>query len=73
MKRRRTARPARRASRLLTLLAVLAGALLVPAHAALAAGTTYYVNCSAATNGSGTQASPWNTVGSVNSTTFGAA
>lgn len=72
MKRRRTARPARRASRLLTLLAVLAGALLVPAHAALAAGTTYYVNCSAATNGSGTQASPWNTVGSVNSTTFGA-
>ncbi|MFJ8112336.1 carbohydrate binding domain-containing protein [Streptomyces sp. NPDC096132] len=72
MKRRRTDRPGVRASRILTLLATLAGALLLPAHTALAAGTTYYVNCSAATNGSGTQSSPWNSVGSVNGTTFAA-
>ncbi|MFJ9712938.1 carbohydrate binding domain-containing protein [Streptomyces sp. NPDC101234] len=55
---------------MLTLLATLAGALLVPATAAQAAGTTYYVDCSAASNGTGTQSSPWNAVGSVNSTTF---
>ncbi|WP_329213632.1 carbohydrate binding domain-containing protein [Streptomyces sp. NBC_01485] len=72
MKRRRTDRPGVRASRVLTLLATLAGALLLPAHTALAAGTTFFVDCSAATNGSGTQASPWNSVGSVNSTTFAA-
>ncbi|MET7571198.1 carbohydrate binding domain-containing protein [Streptomyces sp. NPDC005492] len=72
MKRRRTDRPGVRASRILTLLATLAGALLLPAHTALAAGSTYYVNCSAATNGSGTQASPWNSVSSVNATTFAA-
>jgi len=38
--------------------------------AVLAAGTTYYVDCSAATNGSGTQASPWNNLGTVSGTTF---
>ena len=65
MKRRRSSRPAARAARVLTLLATMAGALLVPAHAALAAGTTYYVNCSAAGNGNGTQSSPWNSVSSV--------
>ncbi|MHC5905067.1 carbohydrate binding domain-containing protein [Streptomyces sp. S6] len=65
MKRRRTAR-------VLALLATMAGALLVPAHTALAAGTTFYVNCSAASNGNGTQASPWNTVTNVNNTTFNA-
>src|SRR5689334_19517249 len=32
---------------------------------------TYYVDCSAATNGNGTQTSPWNSVASPNATTFG--
>lgn len=32
--------------------------------------TTFYVDCSAATNGNGTQSSPWNTLTSVNTTTF---
>ncbi|MFF7643785.1 carbohydrate binding domain-containing protein [Streptomyces canus] len=72
MKRRRSDRPGLRASRVLTLLATLAGALLLPAPAAMAAGSTYYVDCSAATNGNGTQASPWNSVAGVNNTTFGA-
>src|SRR5437867_2288096 len=36
-----------------------------------APATTYYVDCSAATNGSGTQASPWNSLISPNATTFG--
>ncbi|MEU9167188.1 carbohydrate binding domain-containing protein [Streptomyces sp. NPDC048420] len=70
MERRRPTRPARRAARVLALIATMAGALLAPAHTALAAGTAYYVDCSAAGNGSGTQTSPWNAVGSVNSTTF---
>jgi F5/8 type C domain-containing protein/parallel beta helix pectate lyase-like protein len=37
-----------------------------------AAGTTYYVDCSAATNGNGTQASPWNNLSTVNGTSFAA-
>ncbi|MEU9343375.1 carbohydrate binding domain-containing protein [Streptomyces sp. NPDC048278] len=70
MKSRRPTRPVRRAVRFLALLATLAGALVLPVQSAMAAGTTYYVDCSAAGNGSGTQSSPWNAVGSVNSTTF---
>src|SRR5436190_21236699 len=36
-----------------------------------AANTTYYVDCSAASNGTGTQSSPWNNLATVNATTFG--
>lgn len=32
--------------------------------------TSYYVDCSAATNGTGTQSSPWNALASVNAKTF---
>src|SRR5689334_21481087 len=46
------------------------GALGV-AQIAHAAGT-YYVDCSAGSNGNGTQASPWNTLTTVNATTFAA-
>lgn len=80
MKRRRLSSPNRsvlaipRTSRVLALLAAMAGALLVPVTAttASAANTSYYVDCSAASNGTGTSASPWNAVSSVNATTFGA-
>jgi Right handed beta helix region len=55
----------------LGVLAVLAGILLLmPAGSALAAGTSYYVNCAAATDGSGSSASPWNNLTTVNSKTF---
>jgi Right handed beta helix region len=46
--------------------------LAVNVNVAAAANTAYYVNCSAGSNGSGTQSSPWNTLASVNAHTFGA-
>jgi hypothetical protein len=45
-------------------------AMLLNPGIAHAAGTAYYVNCSASSNGSGSQASPWNTLASVNAKTF---
>jgi Right handed beta helix region len=53
------------------LIAVLAGCLLLTLGSpALAAGTTYYVNCAAASDGNGSLASPWNSLTTVNSKTF---
>ncbi|MEV0468695.1 carbohydrate binding domain-containing protein [Streptomyces prunicolor] len=82
MKRRRFGSPGRanpanprtrqRTSKVLALLAAVTGALLVPVTAtnASAADTSYYVDCSASSNGTGTSASPWNSVAGVNGTTF---
>ena len=41
-------------------------ALAAVPSAAQAVGTNYYVNCSASVNGTGTLASPWNSLASVN-------
>jgi len=54
----------------LTFSAITAALLILGIHAALAAGTNYYVDCSAASNGSGTQSSPWNNLATVSGTTF---
>jgi parallel beta helix pectate lyase-like protein len=51
---------------------VTGGLSLASASPALAAGTTYYVNCAAATNGDGSQTAPWNNLATVNSRTFAA-
>lgn len=56
-----------------TILVILvAGVAALATSLVNAAGTTYYVDCSAATNGNGTQASPWNNLSTVNRTTFAA-
>jgi hypothetical protein len=55
-------------------LALVVGSCFVfaLAHAAVAGGATatYYVNCSAATNGDGSASSPWNNLATVNGQTF---
>ncbi|HEX9378012.1 MAG TPA: choice-of-anchor Q domain-containing protein [Gaiellaceae bacterium] len=52
-------------------MAVLAGCLfLMLGSPALAAGTSYYVNCAAASDGNGSSTSPWNNLTTVNSKTF---
>jgi len=52
---------------LLVLSLVVCGGLSAPTSAA---GATYYVDCSAASNGDGSQSSPWNNLATVNGTTF---
>jgi parallel beta-helix repeat protein len=55
----------------ITFLAFLAGCLLLMlAGPAPAAGTTYFVNCAAASDGDGSSTSPWNNLTTVNSKTF---
>src|SRR4051794_4419248 len=62
-----------RHSRVMAFLAaaLLAGAAQSNAGVANAAGSDHYVDCSAGTNGSGTQADPWNSLAPVNSLQFG--
>ncbi len=54
------------------LFIVAVGVAILVAHSVKAAGIAYYVDCSAATNGTGTQSSPWNNLTTVNGTTFAA-
>ncbi|MCH5676611.1 ricin-type beta-trefoil lectin domain protein [Streptomyces gilvus] len=51
-------------------LALGAAQLLTGAVPSEAAASTYYVDCSATSNGSGTQSSPWNSTSTVNAQTF---
>lgn len=48
-----------------------AATVIVAAPPAAAVGTSYYVDCSAASNGSGSATAPWNTLTTVDATTFG--
>jgi hypothetical protein len=51
-------------------LVAVSALALVFSHAARAAGSTYYVDCSAATDGDGSLSSPWNNLTTVNARTF---
>ncbi|TQE23667.1 hypothetical protein Sipo8835_34520 [Streptomyces ipomoeae] len=53
-----------------TMLIACAAVVLTPATPAHAAGSTYYVDCSAASNGTGSSSSPWNSLAGPNATTF---
>jgi hypothetical protein len=52
---------------LLVVSLVVCGGLVIPSAAA---GTSYYVDCSAPTNGDGSQSSPWNNLDTVSALTF---
>ena len=62
----------RKALSSLAAIAVIAATALAGAvtPASAASGPTYYVNCTGSANGSGTQASPWNSTAAVNALTF---
>ena len=57
---------------LIILLIIFLGVPVLAPNSAKAAGTSYYIDCSAATNGSSTQASPWNSLSNVSSYAFAA-
>ena len=60
-----------RSGRLTGFIVVVAGCLLLMLTSpALAAGTTYFVDCAAASDGNGSLASPWNNLTTVNSKTL---
>src|ERR671933_2913248 len=57
---------------LTAVLLALTGTVALPAASALAAGTNYYVDCSASSNGTGSSGSPWNSLAGPNGKTFAA-
>ncbi|MFJ1752805.1 carbohydrate binding domain-containing protein [Kitasatospora sp. NPDC088134] len=60
----------RRAVPAVALAAALLSPALPAATAAAAGGTSWYLDCSAAADGSGSQAAPWNSLGSANAHVF---
>ncbi|GAA2983819.1 hypothetical protein JCM13580A_05180 [Streptomyces drozdowiczii] len=62
-----------RASRVLFAVSVaLVGTAVMPGQSALAAGSTTYVDCSRSTAGTGTEASPFNSIAQANGRTYAA-
>ena len=59
-----------RVALVVAVITVIAIGVQVLAPASRAVGASYYVDCSAATNGNGSQSSPWNNLATVNATTF---